>query len=212
MKLQVAISFGISSNVYILEDKATGEIALIDTGYGPPHSNLIESLEKLEVKIEKIERVLITHRHRDHTNGLKQLLKKVKPKIYIHKLDAGILIKRLEQTKRLLIRINEGYEIKNGCIPIKALHTPGHTAGSTCYLIDSIIFSGDLVFANGSFGRTDLPTGSISSLIESLERISKLNLSMLLPGHGEIVLRNANSHIKLALKMAKFYLKMKRKF
>lgn len=212
MKLHVAISYGISSNVYIIEDKATREVALIDSGYGPPYSNLTESLRKLKVDTNKIEKVLITHRHRDHTNGLKQILNKTQPTIYIHKLDASILAKRLETAKKLIVRINEGYEVKIGNISIKPLHTPGHTAGSICYLIDKIIFSGDLVFANGSFGRTDLPTGNMSDLIESLKRISKLEVNSLLPGHGEVVLKNAIAHIRLALKMAKSYFKVKKKF
>jgi len=210
MKVHAAISYGISSNVYVVEDKATNEVTLIDTGYGPPYSNLIESLRKLKIDINRIKQVLITHRHRDHTNGLKQILREIKPTIYIHKLDAGVLAKRLEAAKKLIVRINEEYEIKVGDISIKALHTPGHTAGSICYLIDNIIFSGDLVFANGSFGRTDLPTGNISDLIDSLKRISKLEVNTLLPGHGEVVLKNANAHIKLALKMAKSYFKVKK--
>ena len=212
IRLHAAISYGISSNVYVIEDKKTKQTALIDTGYGPPYSNLLESLRKLKINIKNIKQILLTHRHRDHTNGLKQILKEIKPTIYIHKLDAGVIIKRLETAKKLIVRINEGYEVKIGNTSIKAIHTPGHTAGSTCYITNEILFSGDLVFANGSFGRTDLPTGSINDLIESLKKISKLQVSTLLPGHGEIVLKNPIAHIKLALKMAKSYLKMRKKF
>ncbi len=209
LTLHAVISFGISSNVYII--KSNGEIALIDAGYGPPHSNLIESLSKFNISTDDISKVLITHRHKDHTNGLKQLINKAKPEIYVHKYDAEIIIRRLRLNRRLVIRIDDSYNIKIGSKIVKTIHTPGHTAGSTCYLIDEMLFSGDLVFANGGFGRTDLPTGNFNELVRSLEKVSKLNdVEMLFPGHGELVLSDAQAHIRLALKIARLMIKQRR--
>ena len=59
------------------------------------------------------------------------------------------------------------------------------------------------------YGRTDLPTGNIIRLVESLEKINKMNFRKLLPGHGEIILRDAKMHVKAALRNAR--LKVKRK-
>ncbi len=211
LTLNAVVSFGISSNIYIIE--SGGEIALIDTGFGPPHSNIIESLKKFNIEAKDISKVLITHRHKDHTNGLKKLIEKAKPAIYIHKYDADVVARRLGKAKSYIVRINNSYEIEIGSKIVKAVHTPGHTAGSTCYILDKVIFSGDLVFANGGFGRTDLPTGNFNELVKSLERIEKIakenNISMLLPGHGELVLDEALAHIRLALKVARSMMKIK---
>ncbi|RLE53613.1 MAG: hypothetical protein DRJ26_03145 [Candidatus Methanomethylicota archaeon] len=207
LKLHAVISYGISSNVYIID--SGGDITLIDTGYGPPHSNLLKSLEKFHINVDDVSRVLITHRHKDHTNGLKQILNKVEPQIYVHRSDADVIINRLKLNKRAVIKMGERCTIYLGRKTIEAIHTPGHTAGSMCFLLDNILFSGDLVFAGGGFGRTDLPSGNLQELVKSIERVLKLNVNMLLPGHGELVLSDAKSHIKLALKYAKLRLSRK---
>ncbi|MCS7386092.1 MAG: MBL fold metallo-hydrolase [archaeon GB-1867-005] len=209
LKIHAVISYGISSNIYIIENESGA--VLIDAGFGPPHSNLVASLEKFNIKIEDISKVLITHRHKDHTNGLKQILNQVEPQIYVHRADADIVINRLKVSRSLVVKMGEKCTINVGEEVIDAIHTPGHTAGSTCYLLKNILFSGDLVFASGGFGRTDLPTGNLQELIRSLNRISRLNVNVLLPGHGELVLSDAKLHIKLALKNAKSLLKMRRK-
>lgn len=202
------ISYGISSNVYILRD---GKSALmVDSGYGPPYSNMLESLKKLNIKVDEIEKILLTHRHRDHINAVKQIIEENRDvKIYVHRGDAEVVQKKLKLDRDKLIKISNGGKIELKNITVKAIYTPGHTVGSLSYIWEDVLFSGDLVFANGMYGRTDLPTGNIIRLVESLEKINKMNFRKLLPGHGEIILRDAKMHVKAALRNAR--LKVKRK-
>jgi glyoxylase-like metal-dependent hydrolase (beta-lactamase superfamily II) len=75
-----------------------------------------------------------------------------------------------------------------GKIELKVLHTPGHSLCSICFYSEDkkILICGDLVFEQG-VGRTDLPFGNTDELKNSIERISKLDTELLLPGHGAII-------------------------
>lgn len=80
--------------------------------------------------------------------------------------------------------VAEGDILKIGSFEARVLHTPGHTAGSVCYLIENILFSGDTLF-NMSIGRTDLPTGSYATEIASLKRLLALDENTTVySGHG----------------------------
>jgi glyoxylase-like metal-dependent hydrolase (beta-lactamase superfamily II) len=79
--------------------------------------------------------------------------------------------------------IKEGDVITFGDISLKVLHTPGHSAGGISLVTDNMVFVGDTLFA-GSIGRTDFPGGSITVLKDSIDRVSKLDVEYLLPGHS----------------------------
>ena len=80
--------------------------------------------------------------------------------------------------------VQEGDAVKVGDLEFTVLETPGHTAGSVCYLIGNNIFSGDTLF-QGSCGRTDLPTGNWGEIIASLKRLRNLPGDYnVYPGHG----------------------------
>jgi glyoxylase-like metal-dependent hydrolase (beta-lactamase superfamily II) len=84
------------------------------------------------------------------------------------------------------VELAEGGEIRFGSVVLKVLHTPGHTEGSVCLLDDDHgrLYSGDTLFA-GSFGRVDLPGGSPEQMLESLDRLRRLDDPLqVLPGHG----------------------------
>ena len=82
--------------------------------------------------------------------------------------------------------ISDGDKIAVGDVTFNVLATPGHTAGSVCYLSEGIIFTGDTLFAGGSYGRYDLPTGNFEQLRTSLRNLLNLDGSIsVYPGHGE---------------------------
>lgn len=201
LKIYAVISYGLSSNTYIIESR--DEKAIIDIGYGPPHSNINETLNIFKIDIKDIKKILITHRHRDHTRELKKFIyENEEAKIYIHKNDRDVVVESLKIDKDRVQTLYGDEEISIGEIKIKAIHTPGHTSGSLCFKYEENIFTGDLVFANGLYGRTDLPTGNQKELTRSLEKLLKLDVDSMFPGHGEITLKDAKSHIKLAWKNA----------
>ena len=81
------------------------------------------------------------------------------------------------------IAVNDGDILEFGNKQIMVLHTPGHTDGSVCYVCEDKIFCGDTIF-QGSYGRTDFPTGNLSQLIDSYYKVTQLEGDyLMLPGH-----------------------------
>ena len=138
--------------------------------------------------------ILLTHCHFDHILGADKLRELFDAKIVIGEkdeiglLDPNISLSNwvgLEQNPFSAdIKVKDGDVLTLGGTDFKVLHTPGHTAGSVCYIAENIIFSGDTLFA-GSVGRTDFPTGDFSTLNASLQRLKGLNRDYkIYSGHG----------------------------
>ncbi|MEM1587713.1 MAG: MBL fold metallo-hydrolase [Candidatus Bathyarchaeia archaeon] len=195
-KIYLIQGVGLCSNTYIIDK---GKLTLVDCGNGLPKNNIKPYLDELSIK--NVEQVILTHNHPDHTGGLREILRYFKPRIFIHKLDFKFpfLI-----NNSLIEFINDNDNISIGEEKLKVLHTPGHTAGSICLYEEKnkILFSGDTVFPGGFFGRTDLPTGDSKALINSLKRLTKLDVEFLLAGHEEPVFRNGKKHITSSFKAA----------
>jgi glyoxylase-like metal-dependent hydrolase (beta-lactamase superfamily II) len=85
--------------------------------------------------------------------------------------------------------------------------TPGHTSGGICLYAREhrILFSGDTAFSDGYFGRFDGESGSLDELIESLRKLTRLRVDVMLTGHGLPVLDRAEENLKLALRNAELY-------
>ena len=142
--------------------------------------------------------VLLTHGHFDHIWALDDLLRSYPVPVYIHTEDAKMLT---NNELNLSIRfgydfpskfkfnapvlINDGDILKLSDLEFKVIHTPGHTAGGVCYLIDSSLFTGDTLFYL-TVGRTDCYTADIGQLKNSLEILKTLNDDITIyPGHGK---------------------------
>ena len=148
-----------------------------------------------------IKFILLTHMHFDHIRATASI-KEICPnaKIVIHSLDAkGLSDSTLslaylfgfEQDKVSADILCEDNDIlKLGATEIKIIHTPGHTQGGVCYMVNKVIFCGDTIF-EGSIGRTDFPGGSWGELSASLKRLKDLDDDYILyPGHGNITTLN----------------------
>ena len=153
---------------YLIGDK---EAAIVDPGWDI--DKLLAAAKKHDLNVNKI---LLTHNHYDHINGVKQLFDATDATIYVHEEDA-MEIKKLGIEKIKTIKDNEIIEI--GKIKVKVLHTPGHSSGSVCYLVDNKLITGDTVFVE-AVGRVDLPGGNIGELYDSLQKLKEL------PGDTEI--------------------------
>ncbi|MEM3587502.1 MAG: MBL fold metallo-hydrolase, partial [Candidatus Jordarchaeaceae archaeon] len=156
----------------------------------------------------------------DHSGGLINFVKECSPEVLVFHLEAdsiekggnGLLLAKefgLEFTPtKVHRRIHEGEIIKAGTLNLKVLNTPGHTIGSICLYDEDkkVLFSGDTVFSQGSFGRVDFPTGDSRQMVQSLTRLSKLDVEYLLCGHLNIVTQNASDQIRLSLRNARLFL------
>ncbi len=155
---------------YIIGDEETHQGAVVDPGF--------ETEKILEIAVQnrlKIKYLIDTHEHMDHTSGNRDLALKTGAKIVAHEYA--------QITKD--ISVKDGEELKLGETSIKVIHTPGHTPGSICLLIDRKLLTGDTLFV-GECGRVDLPGGSAEDLYSSLfNKILNLDDDIeVYPGHN----------------------------
>ncbi len=191
------------ANCYLLADERP---AIIDCG--GDSSFIVKALSRY-LNPKEIEFVFLTHSHFDHAMASPDLKRWFGCKVVMHEMEFELLKSgyslfgyRFYVEPDFLVKDGDVFEL--GEIELRVIHTPGHTPGSVCYYEPNRkwLFSGDTVFSHGAFGRTDLPGGNSSELIKSLEKLSKLDVEKLYPGHEEPV-ENARMHILKALEIAK---------
>jgi glyoxylase-like metal-dependent hydrolase (beta-lactamase superfamily II) len=185
----VRVTGPISTNVFLLADERSREAIAIDTAI--PCLDWIAG--QLAARDWTLKLIVTTHGHWDHIGDNARVAEHTGAQIAVHPLDAA----RLSDPKPLwapfeippsvpAVELAEGGEIRFGSVRLEVLHTPGHTEGSVCLFEPDTgrLYSGDTLFA-GSFGRVDLPGGSPAQMVESLDRLGRLDDAVLvLPGHG----------------------------
>lgn len=168
-------------NCYVVHED--GHVLIVDPG---GHPEIISSVIK---KDEKVDAILLTHGHEDHTSAVDEVVNLYHCPVYMSKKDLPLVSKETSQdhpfakpvTSKIL-PVTEWMDI--GVFHIRMIPSPGHTHGSVCYMIENCIFSGDTLFA-GSVGRTDLMDSSSEEMITSLKTIAVLPKDYtVLPGHG----------------------------
>ena len=155
---------------YIIADDTTQEAAVVDSSF-----NASKIIRILKAENLKLKYIINTHGHSDHTAGNAELHSNFNAKNVAHKLS------RINAD----VTVDDGDIIHIGSIPIKVIHTPGHTPDSICLLVDNQkLLTGDTLFV-GECGRTDLAGGNSKSLYNSLfNKILKLNDAVeVYPGH-----------------------------
>jgi glyoxylase-like metal-dependent hydrolase (beta-lactamase superfamily II) len=175
-----------TGNVWKFENDS--ETVLIDAGEG-------DVLRKIQ-ELEKIDKIVVTHSHHDHVNNLPEILESFDSEVFAY--EPGNLPVEAEE-------ISEEEKIELAGLELKVFHTPGHKDDSICLYSpeEKILFTGDLIFPDGSFGRTDLAEGDRDLLIESIEKISELDVERFYPGHDGAVLEDANQKISGSLENAR---------
>ncbi|MBM5805548.1 MAG: MBL fold metallo-hydrolase [Candidatus Verstraetearchaeota archaeon] len=194
------VGIGISSNVYAAE--SGGRHYIFDAS---GHPDLLSYLNAAGIPSESIAAVFLTHGHHDHVRGLVSLSRIGVP-AYLNMNDLGLLENCIG--KRDVRDVFEGNDILSG-LGLRIIPTPGHTPGSTCYYSgdEGLLISGDTVYADGYFGRTDLPGGSDSEMEKSLKRLMGLGVHSILPGHGAYIMEGGGRSISVALSNANFLLR-----
>lgn len=174
-------------NCYLVRDLC-GAAAVIDPGF--------EAAEKVLPYAEEIRAILLTHGHFDHIASVKAIAEQTHAKIYLHEADGAFPQESSLNLSSLMpdlpcpafsadVLFRDGEQICVGALSFSVLHTPGHTPGSSCFLTDDALFTGDTVLS-GSIGRTDFPGGDRYAMRESCRKLAALSGEFrVYPGHGE---------------------------
>ena len=167
------------TNCYIVYDSDSPQCIVIDPGYEPETVMLAaKSLGKT------IAAILLTHGHFDHVGAVKDIVADTDCKVYIHEYELQLPPTITAGPLYCTDVYADGDILEIAGLTIRVLHTPGHTPGCVCLMIEDNIFSGDTLFQD-SCGRTDLPGGNPTEIFKSLRRLAALEKDYrVLPGHG----------------------------
>lgn len=160
------------NNCYLLIDPTTSECLIIDAAWEP--ERIIRAVEGL-----RVQRILTTHGHFDHHAALDEVRQRLGVPAGIGEGDREML----KHPPDFLIRDGDTFQF--GRFQVRAIHTPGHTPGSTCFLIGRHLFTGDTLFPGGP-GNTKGDPRRFAEIIESIRtRLFTLPAdTVVYPGHG----------------------------
>jgi hydroxyacylglutathione hydrolase len=174
---------------YLVGDPITGDGLVID-----PADNVDQIVAEAKNSKLKINYIVNTHGHVDHTGGNAEMKKRTGAKIIIHEGDAPMLTSTPAAILRMFaakqsppadIMVRDGDTINIGNISLKVIHTPGHSPGGMSLYAPGFVFTGDTLFVE-AVGRTDLPGGSWQIMYESIrEKLFTLpDETRVMPGHN----------------------------
>jgi glyoxylase-like metal-dependent hydrolase (beta-lactamase superfamily II) len=168
-------------NIYMV---GTDEVVLIDSGYDSAQNH---DLLTRAIGNAKLDKILLTHGHIDHAGGAWELRKQTGASVLVHNLDHPPLERRFPGNS-VDGELTPGDVITAGEYKLKTFHIPGHTPGHVAFMIEDkeIFFSGDLVTGQGST-LVAPPEGNMARYMESLKMVRKMEMKMILPGHGPVV-------------------------
>ena len=172
---------------YLIGDRQTGDCVVVDPAYAA--GDLVDTLEADGLHLSG---VLVTHHHPDHVGGsmmgfelkgLAELLERVSVPVHVNSQEAQFVSRITGIPMSDLTSHEHGDKVSVGAIDIELLHTPGHTPGSQCFLLDGRLVAGDTLFLEGC-GRTDFPGGDSDEIFRSLQKIAQLpGDPTVFPGH-----------------------------
>jgi glyoxylase-like metal-dependent hydrolase (beta-lactamase superfamily II) len=172
---------------YLIGDRQTGDCVVVDPAYAA--GDLVDALEADGLHLSG---VLVTHHHPDHVGGsmmgfelkgLAELLERVSVPVHVNSQEAQFVSGITGIPMSDLTSHEHGDKVSVGAIDIELLHTPGHTPGSQCFLLDGRLVAGDTLFLEGC-GRTDFPGGDSDEIFRSLQKIAQLpGDPTVFPGH-----------------------------
>jgi len=175
--------------VYLIGDPVARECVVVD-----PAWEIDTIVDNAAADGMTLTGALVTHTHQDHVGGslaswgmpgripgVEELLERARAKVYVHKAEREFL----PGLGSDLVKVDNHDTLAVGRLTLRFLHTPGHTPGSQCFLVDGRLISGDTLFI-GACGRTDLPGSDPKEMYYSLtQRLGALpDETILLPGHN----------------------------
>ncbi|MBT0159328.1 MBL fold metallo-hydrolase [Candidatus Bathyarchaeota archaeon A05DMB-2] len=173
----------LATNCYLVSCQETFETIVIDPGlyYSSEAEQIFRYVYEESLKVNFI---VNTHGHSDHTGGDGVLKKKYGVPICIHAKDAYLIRDPDAEAPPPNVLLKDGDTIRFGNATLKVMHTPGHTPGCISLVGENLVFTGDTLFAGG-IGRTDFPESSDLDMSVSLKKLLGLpDFFAVYPGHG----------------------------
>ena len=172
---------------YLIGDRETGEAVTVDPAYA-----VADIVAAAEADGMHLVGALATHHHADHVGGsmmgygiegIDRLKELVDVPVHVNRHEAEWVRRTTGVSAGDLVGHDGGDVLAVGDVEIRFLHTPGHTPGSQCFLVDDMLVAGDTLFLEGC-GRTDLPGSDPQAMYESLRLLARLPDDVaLFPGH-----------------------------
>ena len=204
----------IFSRIYLIEDES---MTLVDTGMPWDAQRVLRYMRSIGRRPEDLGTILITHGHPDHVSGALSLKRRTGAEIVAHSGDTralpggqatlsymgvfsslGVPVPFLQRT--IVDRLAADGEVLAILGGVRVLHTPGHTPGSTCYLVEDrgLLFSGDTLFSDGERVSRSIPFPGYDGVAyrRSLERLASLGFDALCGGHGMPLVAGASERLR----------------
>ena len=200
-------------NIYLVD--CNGKLAMIDTGGGGGIPKVLKNIRHMGLDPGDLEVAFITHCHYDHIGGNHELKEATGCKIAAHEAE----VEEIENLGKLSlydmareqgldfkpakvdVTLRDGQHVKLGKVDFRVVHTPGHTPGGICLLVDEgdavSVFTGDTAAAQGRLGWINGPGCNLQAWKRSVKRLLGLRPDRLFPGHGVFVLSGAMDHLRL---------------
>jgi hydroxyacylglutathione hydrolase len=213
--------FGLSNycdcNVYLLVSEGVG--ALVDAGAGVQVEQVIDNVRAVVGDLSRLRYILLTHAHADHAGGVYGFRQATSVEVVASEIENDLMENGSDAETGLAqarqsgvyppdyqfrnvpgdIVVRHGDTLRIGKLTITALITPGHSRGSTCYLVEGagppILFSGDQVSWGGLMRLMNLPGSDLVDYREGVTKLANLGVEALFPSHGMWTLRNGQAHI-----------------
>ena len=143
---------------------------------------IVDPAWEVDTLLKEVATLLITHTHNDHIEGVAELVAKTGAVVVVSPREAEAVRAQANNVKTLIDAI-DARDVEIGRRGVRAMDTPGHTVGGTCFLADGYIVTGDLLFIGGC-GRTDFRGGDTATMWRSLQRVAALpEETRVYPGH-----------------------------
>lgn len=218
---QIRLSNRMDCHVYLIDG---GErLALIDAGVGQESELIFGNMRKHGYEPRDLDYILLTHCHADHAGGCSWIKEQTSCQVLVPKHEDDLLERGSERDLGLDIAkksniypedykfshcevdhvLEDGEKIHVGKYELTVIQVPGHSRGSSCFLLEQkdsrVLFSSDIIFFGGNIGVLNCPGSSLKDYRKYIGRLAGLSVDALLPGHFLWTLRDGQEHIDRAV-------------
>jgi glyoxylase-like metal-dependent hydrolase (beta-lactamase superfamily II) len=200
-------------NVWLVVD--SGEAVMIDTGFADEKALEVRQAYLDKQPSVQLKEIVLTHHHFDHSSAADTFRRSTGAAISVHEDEKEFITNpredapedfevpeeakelreaakrwRAEAAKALPDRVlADGDEVKVGAATLRVLHTPGHTQGSLCLMLEEekVLFTGDTILGRGTVAISPPPYGSMARYLKSLARLEGSGADLICPGHGPVI-------------------------